>query len=359
MTVRVRLAMSFSLVAVITSAAALILALVYFERRLSALPPDVDAQVQRQLSIAGGNFDGFAELSAVLAVSLTAGLLVAMALAHRFTTTLRSVTSAAHRVASGHLDARAVGRPGRDELSRLVTDFNAMAGALQALDRERAASSAAIAHELRTPLAALTARLQALADGVIEYHPDEPRRLLRHTGILRRLVDDLRTLSLADAGQLRLDLRPTDVRATVADAVDVHHPLAATQQVALRLTEVPDEPVRAHIDADRIAQVLANLLDNAIRHTPPAGTVTVAVHKLGGQASIVVDDTGPGISSTDRDRIFDRFVQLDPARRQHPHGSGLGLAIVHTLVAAHGGTVAVTEAPGGGTRAVVRLPLAP
>lgn len=356
MSIRIRLLLAFSLVAVITSTAALILALVYFERRLASLPPDVDAQVQRRLSIAGGQFDGFAELSAVAGVSLVAGVLVALLLARRITTTLRSVTTAAARVASGRLDARATGRPGRDELGRLVTDFNAMAAALQALDHERAASSAAIAHELRTPLAALTARLQALADGVIAYGPHEPDRLLRHTSVLHHLVEDLRTLSLANVGHLYLNRQLTDLRATVADAVDAYQPLAATGQITLALAELPAAAMLATVDAARITQVLTNLLDNALRHTPPAGTVTVAIHHLDAHVTITVDDAGPGIPAAERARVFDRFTQLDPAR-QH-HGSGLGLTIVHALVTAHHGTVTISDAPTGGTRVTVNLPQA-
>lgn len=353
--IRIRLALAFGAVGLVTSAAALILALVYFERRLAGMSPDLSAQVQRQLTSTGGNFDGLAELTAVVGVSLAAGLLTALLLARRFTTTLRSLTDAARRVAGGDLNARATARAGRDELGQLVTNFNTMAIALQALDHERAATSAAIAHELRTPLAALTARLQALHDGVLTHDKAEIVRLLHHTGILRRLVDDLRTLSLADAGRLRLDLRVTDLRATVADAIDAHHPLAVTQRVALTLGDIPAEPVPARVDPNRIAQILANLLDNAVRHTPPDGTITVTLSLHDDHARITVDDTGPGIPEAERSRVFDRFTQLDPARRSH--GTGLGLAIVHTLVTAHDGTIAIDDAPCGGARVDVCLPL--
>lgn len=351
--IRARLTLAFGVVAVITAAAALVLALVYFERRLGALPPDVAAQVDRRLSLAGGDFDGFAELSAVAAVSLAAGLAAALLLARWLTAPLRAVTAAARRVAAGDLDARAAGRAGRDELGRLVADFNAMAASLQALERERAASSAAIAHELRTPLAALTARLQGLHDGVLPYDTGELRRLLRHTSVLHRLVDDLRTLSLADAGQLRLERRVTDLRATVADAVDAHTAPGTT------LTDVPDRPVLVDIDVGRIIQVLGNILDNAVRHSPDGGAVTVAVHATDTAASVTVDDTGPGIAAGDRDRVFDRFQQLDPARRTHPTGSGLGLAIVRALVTAHGGHVTIGAAPAGGARVTIHLPVVP
>ncbi|MGN9811733.1 sensor histidine kinase [Micromonospora sp. BQ11] len=354
--IRARLMLAFGVVAVVTAAAALVLALVYFERRLTGLPPEVRDQVDRRLSVAGGDFDGFAELSAVAGVSLAAGLLAALLLARWLTAPLRSVTRAARRVADGHLDARATGRTGRDELGRLVTDFNAMAASLQALERERAASSAAVAHELRTPLAALTARLRALHDGVIDYDAAEPRRLLRHTAVLHRLVDDLRTLSLADAGRLRLDRHVTDLRATVADAVDAHTSLAADRRVGLTLAGVPAGAVLVDADVDRLAQVLANLLDNAVRHTPAGGTVTVGVHADDTDAVVVVDDTGPGIAADDREAVFDRFRQLDPSRRAHPGGSGLGLAIVRALVGAHGGRVAIGAAPGGGASVEVRLP---
>lgn len=314
-TIRARLILAFAVVSVVTAAVALNLALVYVERRLGGLPPDVLAQVERQLSAAGGDFDGFAELSVVLGASLAAGLVTAVLLARRLSAPVQSVAQAARRVANGDLDARAAGRPGRDELGRLVADFNAMAVGLQALDRERAVSSAAIAHELRTPLAALMARLQALHDGVLAYTPDEPARLLRHTGVLRRLVDDLRTLSLADAGRLRLSLETTDLRASVAEVVDAQTVAAAAHQVTLALADPPAEPVLVRLDVDRFSQVLANLIDNGVRFTPAYGAVTVTVAALASWATVTVDDTGPGIPPADRTRVFNRFTQLDPARR--------------------------------------------
>lgn len=357
MSLRARLILAFAVVAVVTAVVALNLALVYVERRIAGLPPEVLAQVERQLSTAGGEFDGFAELSVVVAVSLAAGLVTAVALARRLSAPVRSVAQAARLVANGDLAARARGRAGRDELGRLIADFNAMAAGLQALGRERAVSSAAIAHELRTPLAALMARLQALHDGVLPYTPDEPARLLRHTGVLRRLVDDLRTLSLADGGRLRLDLAITDLRASVAEVVDAQTIAAAAHQVTLALADPPADPVLVRLDVDRFTQVLANLIDNAVRHTPPFGTVTVTLAAVGPWAAVTVDDTGPGIPPADRVRVFDRFTQLDPAGRESAGSSGLGLALVRALVAAHDGQVDISTAPSGGARVEVRLPL--
>lgn len=185
--IRARVVLSFVLVAVVTAAAALNLAIVYFERRLSTLPPEIVAVVQGELSVAGGNFDGFWELGWVIGASLAPGVGVAWWLARGLATPLRRVSTAAGRIAVGDLTARAGSRPdsGRwwrprrsprhDELGTLVDDFDRMAATLQALDRERTAGSAAIAHELRSPLAALTARLHALDDGVL-FSGSQPRR---------------------------------------------------------------------------------------------------------------------------------------------------------------------------------------
>lgn len=354
-TIRGRLTLSFAVVAIITAAAALNLALVYFERRLATLPPEVAAQVDRRLSLAGGDFDGFLELSAVVGTSLAVGLLTALLLAHRFAEPLRAVSGAARRVAAGDLGARA-GTPGRrDELGGLVRDFNAMAASLQALERQRADTSAAIAHELRTPLAALTARLQALHDGVHEYAPDEAARLLRHTAVLQRLVEDLRTLSLADAGRLRLRLGRTDLRGTVAEVVAGHTTLARAGGVAVVLADLPDEPLLADVDVDRIDQVIGQLLDNAVRHSSPGSTVTVSVAADVTWAALIVDDEGPGIVPDERARVLERFTQLE-AGPVHGGGSGLGLAVVQALVTAHGGRVHIADAPTGGARVRVLLP---
>lgn len=365
--IRARLVLSFVLVAVITAAAALNLAIVYFERRLGALPTEMAAVVQSELSVAGGNFDGFWELGWVIAASLVPGVAVAWWLARGLAMPLRRVSTAAGRIATGDLTARAgaLGDRSRwrlpvrsrrhDELGRLVDDFDHMSATLQALDRERTAGSAAIAHELRSPLAALTARLHALDDGVLSWEPAQARRLLGQTEILGRLVDDLRTLSLSDAGRLGLTLRTLDLRATVADAVEAHQALATTRSISLRLLEVPDEPVLVHADADRLGQVLGNLIDNALRFTPEAGAVTISVRLDGEVAQITVDDTGPGIPAIDRDRVLDRFSQLDPSRPSNS-GSGLGLAVVKAIVSSHRGTVAIDDAPGGGARVSFRLP---
>ncbi|WP_410812719.1 ATP-binding protein [Micromonospora sp. 067-2] len=351
--VRVRLTLAFAAVAVITAAAALNLALVYFERRLAGLPPEVASQVQGRLAVAGGDFDGFRELSAVVAVSLAVGLLSAVVLARWISRPLRALSSAAGRLADGDLAARAQARAGRDEIGQLVSDFNSMAATLQTLEEERRTSSALIAHELRTPLSALTARLQGLRDGVLVWGPAESDRLLRHTTILRRLVEDLRTLSLAEAGRLRLDRRDTDLRGPVSDAVAAHQPLADLRTVRLILRPVPSQPLLARVDADRLGQVLGNLLDNATRHTPVHGAVTASAHAETREIVILVDDEGPGIPPSQRERVFDRFTQLDAVGGA---GSGLGLTVVRALVTAEGGSVTIGSAPSGGTRIAVRLP---
>lgn len=271
---------------------------------------------------------------------------------------LSAVSSAARQVAGGNLSARAllpVGeqrrlRRGRgDEAVRLVYDFNVMAASLERLEAERQATTAAIAHELRTPLAVLQARLAALRDGVFALDLREVHLLAQQTELLARLVEDLRHLSLADAGKLELDLCKFDLAALVRDVVAGFEPQAAAKGVRL---EVCTQEVTLVGDAVRLRQVLTNLLDNALRFTPDAGYVGVTLQRAEVGVTLLVRDTGPGIPEEARSRVFERFYYADAERS----GSGLGLAIVRSLAELHGGQVQAMNAPEGGASFRVSLP---
>ena len=287
-----------------------------------------------------------AALAALVAVT------IAVFLARTISRPIERVSAASARLAEGDLSARAPpSRRGSSvEAKALTRDFNTMATSLETYERERRAMIADIAHELRTPLAAMKLRLQALEDDLVPFDKTEVRRLHRQTDLLSRLVQDLRTLSLADAGKLSLQKRETDLVALVKEVLETYEERAAAREVALAL-ETSSPQVRACVDPDRIEQVVSNLLDNALRVTPEGGSVTVGVRGEPGHVILSVSDTGPGLSEGAIAHLFDRFFQDKDTKGS----SGLGLAIVHALVTLHGGRVEAFNHDEGATFEV-RLP---
>lgn len=298
-----------------------------------------------------------------------AGVLLLMALrrvgslaSHRFTLPLTEVMQAADRLAEGDLQAR-VEVKGTPELQHLADSFNHMAAALETADRQRRELLADVAHELRTPLTVIQGNLEGLRDGV--YHPTSEHLdlVLDETQKLRRLVDDLRLLTLAEAGQLPLDLQELDVAQLLADVRDALAPQAGEAGVRLEVEAGDDLPPLTG-DPQRLGQVLCNLVTNALRHTPAGGRVTLGAQALVGEGAppgmhLWVADTGQGIAAEDLPRIFDRFWRGDPARsHESGAGMGLGLAIARGLVEAHGGRIwAESEGlPGRGTTVSLVLP---
>lgn len=270
---------------------------------------------------------------------------------------LEAVSEGAARLARGSLDSR-VPRPSRlqpIETRELAEGFNAMAASLEALEGERRAMIADIAHELRTPLAALSMRLEAIDDGIVSFDREEVALLRRHAALLARLIDDLRLLSLADAGRLRLDREVLDLTAWLSRSAAAYAHTVGKAGAELQV-EVPDEPVFVHADAQRLQQVLQNLLDNAARVSPQGETVRVSLEVAGDVARIRVLDQGPGIPEGELGTIFERFMQGRRRDVAGVAGSGLGLAIVRTLVGLHGGTV-VAHNRETGAELIVTLPL--
>ena len=290
--------------------------------------------------------------------SILFATLLAAFVAWRLAKPLSEVSSAARQVAGGDLSARAK-LPFRQRLwpwnrqdgeaVRLLYDFNAMAASLERLETERQATTAAIAHELRTPLAVLQARLAALRDGVFTLDPAEISLLAQQTDLLARLIEDLRNLSLADAGELELTFAPCDLAMLTQDAASGFEPRARAKGVRL---EVCAEAALLNGDAARLRQVVTNLLDNALKFTPQAGCISVTVKTEEKGVSLRVQDTGSGIAEEVRERVFERFYSPDAGAS----GSGLGLAIVKLLVELHGGRVEVTNLPEGGAVFQVSLP---
>jgi signal transduction histidine kinase len=266
-------------------------------------------------------------------------------------------------MAAGDLAAR-VADDGDGEVGELARAFNAMAAAVQAaIGRRRRAEQArqdliaAVAHDLRTPLTALRAMAEALQDGVVA-DPPTTRRYLRtmqgEIGRLDALIADLFELSRLDAGEPRLDLRPVAIAALIEAAIDGQQAQAVRQGVRLE-HEVDDSPTSVEVDPARVHRVLANLIQNALQHTPAGGRVTVRACRAGAMVKVEVADTGAGIAAQAMPHVFERFYRADPARGREGDGAGLGLAIARGLVEAHGGRIWAESEAGRGT--IVRFTL--
>ncbi len=290
----------------------------------------------------------WAALGAVV-LSLVLGVLLSRLL----TAPLARLTGAAQAIAGGDLSQRVAVRSG-DEIGELGKAFNEMAESLDRAEDLRKNLIADISHELRTPLTVVQGDLQAILDGVYPLEMAQVSSLFEETRLLTRLVDDLHDLALADAGQLRIERLPVDVAELARAAVSQFAPLAEAAAIRLSFEAHGSAPVDG--DADRISQVLRNLLSNALRHTPAGGQVTVRVRATGSQVRVQIADTGSGISPEDLPHVFDRFYRGDRSRSRQGGGAGLGLAIARQLVAAHGGQISVDSEAGVGTAFTVELP---
>ncbi|MFN2269431.1 MAG: sensor histidine kinase [Anaerolineae bacterium] len=287
-------------------------------------------------------------------VALLVALVLGALLVRSITRPLAQLTTASRAVASGDLDARVPIRSG-DEVGQLAGAFNQMAADLARAEEARRQQTADIAHELRTPLTVIQGQLEALADGIFPADAGNLEPLLEQTQLLNRLVEDLRTLSLADAGQLTFSLIAIDVGEWVSGVVTGFRAVAAERGVALNL-EVGDSLPEVRIDPGRMAQVVGNVLDNALRHTPEGGRITVGATRQGGDILVTVTDTGPGVPQEHLVHLFERFWRGEPSRSRRTGGSGLGLAIAQRIVEAHGGRIWAENAPMGGLRVGFSLP---
>jgi signal transduction histidine kinase len=234
--------------------------------------------------------------------------------------------------------------------------FNEMTVALGESERQRQNMVADVAHELRTPLTVVQGNLRAILDDVYDLDKAEISRLYDETRLLSRLVDDLRELALADAGQLRLNARPTDLVRVIRSTVENLAPAAEAEGLTLS-ARIPEGLPAVQADPDRVAQVLRNLLVNALRHTPSGGSVTVTAVPSDSAVEIAVADTGEGIAAEDLPRVFERFWRADPARAR-TGSTGLGLSVAQSLVEAQGGRIWAESTPGRGSTFRFTLPLA-
>lgn len=286
------------------------------------------------------------------------GVALAVRTFRRVTTPLANVMAAADAVATGNLSVRVPERGG-DAFARLAHSFNQMVTELERNDQQRRNLTADVAHELRTPLHIIQGNLEGILDGIYEATPDHINATLEETRHLARLVDDLRTLSLAESGQLPLVRAPVNVQDLLSDVVVSFGAPAESKGIELQVTG-NDETKELWIegDAGRLNQVLSNLVMNALRHTPAGGQLTLAAERQGDHVRITVCDTGEGIAPEDLPFLFDRFWRGDRARTHTEGvGSGLGLAIARQLVQAHRGQITVESEVGRGTSFSITLPL--
>ncbi len=283
-------------------------------------------------------------IGAALAVGL--GLIMGALLSRSLTAPLQRLATAVRAVAAGDLNQR-VQVEGSTEMEEVALAFNEMTGALSASEQQRRNMVADVAHELRTPLSVVQGNLRAILDDVYPLDKAEIARLYDETRLLNRLVDDLRELALADAGQLHLNLRPTDVAQVIQFTVEGLTLAAEAQEVSL-ITRMPTDLPTVQADPDRVAQVLRNLLVNSLTHTPPGGSITVSAASAEDAVEIAVVDTGEGIARENLPHVFERFWRADPARAR-TGSSGLGLSVAQSLVEAQGGRIWAESTLGQGS----------
>jgi signal transduction histidine kinase len=286
----------------------------------------------------------------------TIAVILGAVLARSLTRPLQEVSAASQAMARGDLDQKVPVRT-QDELGELARAFNQMSAALARARQQRRQMTADIAHDLRTPLTVLAGYLEAMEEGALAPTAQRLATMQQEVAGLNRLVEDLRTLSLADAGELPLHVQETDVQELLDRVRDVYAPQARQQEVDLRVEVAPDlPPVR--MDPERIRQVLGNLLSNALRHTSAGDSVVLkAAPENASHLLLNVRDTGAGIAAQDLPHVFNRFYRGDKARSEEQGAAGLGLAIARSLVEMHGGTIGVESASGSGTVFRIRLPL--
>lgn len=275
----------------------------------------------------------------LILAAIVVALVVTQVLARGMTSPLREMTAAARAMATGDYSRR-VTATSQDEIGQLARAFNTMAADLAAVDQQRRDLVANVSHELRTPVSALSAVLENLVDGVADPDPATLRAALSQTERLGRLVSDLLDLSRADAGTTPLTVEPVPAGPFLRGAVDEARLTGRPVEFAV-LVEPPDLVV--HADPAQLHQLVANLLDNASRHSPPGGTVVTRARCEAGHTVIDVLDGGPGIAPADRTKIFERFTTGGSASTTDDGGTGLGLAIARWITDLHGGSIQVVE----------------
>jgi signal transduction histidine kinase len=283
-------------------------------------------------------------------------LIIGLLLMRRVITPLSEVIAAAQAVSQGDLTARVPVSAQHDDLSALSDHFNHMAEELERSDRQRRNMLADIAHELRTPITILRGRLEGILDGV--YPPDEAHiaPALEETYLLERLVEDLRLLSLAEANQLRFELKPVRLSELMETTLGLFSAQADEKNISLQLNAQTDLP-EAIIDPQRFQQVIGNLIDNALRYAPEASSIIVTIQRQENSIELTVADDGPGIPEDELPHLFDRFWRGEKSRARTTGGAGLGLSIARQLVEAQGGRITAHNRIPCGFKVCIQLPI--
>lgn len=322
-----------------------------FLSRISIVGPE-------PLRLAVSSDDGIDTTPIILAFSVVAVPIVlgSLLLSRHVLRPIQRLTVATRRFGEGSLDQR-VSVEGGDELAQLAATFNGMADSVQRAEEQQRRMIADVAHELRTPLANVRAYLEALEDGLVAADATLFGSLHEETMLQQRIIDDLQTLALAEAGALEYHRSAVDIGELLDGCRAAHQ--AAAAAVAVDLAVVAESALLVHADAGRLRQAVGNLVTNAVRHSPAGATVTLSAQRLGHTVQVRVTDRGSGIPAEDQPRVFHRFWRADRARTRATGGSGLGLTIARQITADHGGTIGLTSEPGQGTTFTISLPTTP
>ncbi len=305
------------------------------------------------IHFSGDQFQWLVPFGRVFFAIVVAILILSVLNIRRMSMPLDDLLDASNKVAEGDFSAR-VDERGPREVRSLAQAFNSMASRLQVNDQQRRAMLADVSHELRTPLTIIQGNIEAILDGV--YPADETRlkSILEETQILSRLVEDLRTLSLAESGALNLKREPTDIAALIRVTVSAFQSQADAADVKMELSLIA-KPHLLEIDSERIRQVLTNLISNALRYSPRGSSINIILAESTASVErrvvVSVEDSGPGIASEDLPHVFDRFYKSRDSR-----GMGLGLSIAKYIVEAHGGEIGAESSEGTGTKIWFSLP---
>lgn len=326
----------------------------YFQEAMGHRPGDPAGQMMDELTRAAFGDAVRAALLAATLTALAAAVVVSLALAGRIASPVSRLVNAARRIAGGHYSER-VPSLGEGEVADLGRAFNQMSSSLERTEQRRLQLVGDVAHELRTPLTTLDGYLEGLADGVLIPSSETWQLLRGETGRLTRLVGDLQQLWRAEAGQLPLQLIEVELGEVIRELVGRYQPDAAGRGI---LIEVEMRgAVTAIADRDRVVQILANYLSNALRYAPDGSRVAVRAVQDAGEARLSVQDAGPGLTEEESAQVFERFYRLEPSRTRAEGGAGIGLAIVRALAEAMGGRAwASSPGPGHGSTFTVALP---
>ncbi|MBC8496256.1 MAG: HAMP domain-containing protein, partial [Chloroflexi bacterium] len=287
--------------------------------------------------------------------AMAIALVISLVLTRGLTRPLRDLTTAIRATAKGEF-GRQVTVHSNDEIGQLAGDFNQMSADLAYLSEQRRQMTADIAHDLRTPLTVIAGYIESMRDGVLKPTPERLETMHNEVHHLQRLVEDLRTLSLAEAGELSLNLASVAPDALLNQIQAAYQHSAERKDIKLSIQAAANLP-RINVDPDRMMQVLGNLVSNALRYTPEGGGVQCSVVSRQSSVIFTVKDTGAGINPADISRIFDRFYRGDESRQGVGSESGLGLAIAKSIVEMHGGEISVESELGRGSAFIIHLPL--